>query len=51
MSELRKIVIIGGGASGFFAAMRCAQFARENQLKVDIRIFEASSGFKKALSG
>ena len=44
---LRKIAIIGGGASGFFASLRCAEVAKTHKLDVDIRIFETSANFLK----
>ena len=42
-----KIAIIGGGASGIFSSLRCAEVAKENNIKVDIRVFEASKNFLK----
>ncbi len=42
-----KIYIIGGGAAGFFGAIRCAQRAKDLNLKVSIDILEASPNFLK----
>ncbi len=35
-----KIAIVGGGASGFFTAIRCAETAQLNNRNVEITIFE-----------
>ncbi|MDB2425966.1 NAD(P)/FAD-dependent oxidoreductase [bacterium] len=43
----KKIVIIGGGASGFFAAIRCGEVARLNKVPTQITLLESSSGFLK----
>lgn len=43
----RGIAIIGGGASGIFASIRCAEVARQNNIQADIRVFEEGSGFLK----
>ena len=42
MSATKTIVIIGGGAAGFFSAINAAQLAKQKGLSVDIRILEAS---------
>jgi predicted Rossmann fold flavoprotein len=42
MSVRKIIVIIGGGAAGFFSAINAAQLAKQKGLSVDIRIFESS---------
>lgn len=39
----RSLAIIGAGASGVFAAIRCAEVAREKSIDIDICIFEATS--------
>ena len=46
-SQEIKIAIVGGGASGIFSSLRCAKVAKENNIKVDIRVFEASKNFLK----
>ena len=54
MSESpKRIAIIGGGAGGFFTALRCAEVAREKKVLVDINIFEATGSFlrKVKISG
>ena len=53
-ASLRKnIAIIGGGASGVFAALRCAEVAKARGIDAEICVFEASSGFlrKVRISG
>lgn len=40
--EQRKIIIVGGGAAGFFAAINAAQLAKASHQSVDIRILESS---------
>lgn len=50
MSEnfLRNIIIVGGGAGGFFAALRAAEILRAQGKDARIQIFEMSeSGLKK----
>ncbi len=42
-----KIAIIGGGASGIFAALKAAETAKKNQQKVNICVFEASQSLLK----
>jgi predicted Rossmann fold flavoprotein len=46
-SKQQSIAIIGGGASGIFASIRCAEVAKEKKLDVDIRVFEVSTKFLK----
>ena len=46
-SKQQSIAIIGGGASGIFASIRCAEAAKERKIDVDIRVFEASTKFLK----
>ena len=41
--KLINIAIIGGGASGIFTSLRCAEIANKKGIKVDIRVFEASN--------
>ena len=43
--EQRNIAIIGGGASGIFAAIRCAEVAKEKNININIKVFEASKRF------
>jgi len=42
-SKQQNIAIIGGGASGIFASLRCAEVAKEKKIDIDIRVFEASA--------
>ena len=46
-SEQRNIAIIGGGASGIFAAIRCAEVAKEKNININIKVFDASKRFLK----
>jgi predicted Rossmann fold flavoprotein len=46
-SKKQSIAIIGGGASGIFASLRCAKVAKAKKIDVDIRVFEASTKFLK----
>jgi len=46
-SKQQSIAIIGGGASGIFASLRCAEAAKDNEIDTDIRVFEASTKFLK----
>jgi predicted Rossmann fold flavoprotein len=46
-SAINKIAIVGGGASGFFCALRCADLIRQQNLNASVHIFEASPGFLK----
>ena len=45
--KITNIAIIGGGASGIFASLRCAEIAKENNIKADIRVFESSNKILK----
>ena len=47
MPKQQSIAIIGGGASGIFASIRCAEIANAKKINIDIRVFEASSKFLK----
>ena len=47
MSAPKKIVIIGGGAAGFFAAINAAQQARRIGLALNIRILESTQQYLK----
>jgi len=40
---MTKIVVIGGGAAGFFAAINAAEFAAKSKSQVQVQIFEASN--------
>jgi predicted Rossmann fold flavoprotein len=53
LTKKRNIAIIGGGASGIFASIRCAEIAKEKKIDVDICVFEASTNFlrKVRISG
>ena len=55
MSPTKKktIAIIGGGASGIFASIRCAEVAKEKNIDVNICVFEATTSFlrKVRISG
>ena len=48
--SVRKIVIVGGGAAGFFAAINAAENARLSNSLVDIQILEASNSTLKKVS-
>lgn len=52
-SQSKNVAIIGGGASGIFAALRCAEMAKKNRIQVNIRVLEATSSFlrKVRISG
>ena len=43
----QSIAIIGGGASGIFASLRCAEVAKAEKINVDIHVFEGSSKLLK----
>jgi predicted Rossmann fold flavoprotein len=43
----KKLIIVGGGAAGFFTAIRAAEVAKQNKIKVDITILEASDSLLK----
>jgi predicted Rossmann fold flavoprotein len=45
--NIKNVAIIGGGASGIFAAIRCAEVAKLNNQKVKIKVFESSRNFLK----
>lgn len=45
--ETHKIIIVGGGAAGFFAAINAAELAQQNNKPVEVRILEFSSGILK----
>ncbi|MFN8791506.1 MAG: NAD(P)/FAD-dependent oxidoreductase, partial [Bdellovibrionales bacterium] len=47
---VRKIVIVGGGAAGFFAAINAAERAKANTTPVDVQILEASGSTLKKVS-
>jgi len=46
-SKYQNIAIIGGGASGVFASLRCAEVAKSKKIDVDIQVFEASTKLLK----
>ena len=50
LDQVPRVIIIGGGAAGFFGAIACAENVNRD---VDIRIFEKSSKFlsKVKISG
>ena len=43
--KVPRVIVIGGGAAGFFGAIACAENTKDD---VDIRIFEKSSKFLNA---
>mgnify|MGYP000896813566 CR=1 FL=1 len=47
LSKKKTIAIIGGGASGVFASIRCAEVAKNNNIDVDICVFETTTNFLK----
>ena len=47
ISKQQSIAIIGGGASGIFAALRCAEVAKAKKIDVDIQVFETTKRFLK----
>ncbi len=53
MKNSKKIAIVGGGAGGFFTALRCALVAKQKNINATITIFEASTSFlrKVRISG
>jgi predicted Rossmann fold flavoprotein len=53
LTKKKTIAIIGGGASGIFASIRCAEVAKEKKIDVDICVFEATTSFlrKVRISG
>lgn len=44
---MKKYAFIGGGASGIFAALRCAEVCREKNQNAKITVYEASSDYLK----
>lgn len=46
----RKVIIVGGGAAGFFAAINTAENAKSNNIPVDVQILEASGSTLKKVS-
>ena len=48
--SVRKIIIVGGGAAGFFAAINAAENAKINNIPVDVQILEASGATLKKVS-
>ena len=48
--KVRKIVIVGGGAAGFFAAINAAENAKAKNIPVDVQILEASGSTLKKVS-
>jgi predicted Rossmann fold flavoprotein len=48
--SVRKIIIVGGGAAGFFAAINAAENAQSNNTPVDVQILEASGAILKKVS-
>ncbi len=48
--SLKKIIIVGGGAAGFFAAINAAENAQANHTAVDVQILEASNSVLKKVS-
>lgn len=48
--SVRKIIIVGGGAAGFFAAINTAERAKSKNLRVDVQILEASNSVLKKVS-
>lgn len=45
--QSHEVIIVGGGAAGFFAAINAAEVARERGISANIRILEFSSGVLK----
>ena len=39
MPKQQSIAIIGGGASGIFASLRCAEIANAKKINVAFRVF------------
>ena len=46
-TKIMNIAIVGGGASGIFSALRCAEVAKLKDIKADITVFESSKNFLK----
>ncbi|MCB0272841.1 MAG: NAD(P)/FAD-dependent oxidoreductase [Bdellovibrionales bacterium] len=53
MSETKAIAIVGGGAAGFFAAIRYAQLMQQSNHQFQVHLFEGSGRFlqKVRISG
>ncbi len=47
--EIMKIAVVGGGASGVFAALVAAHTAKKNRKNVQIRIYESNSRLLKTI--
>jgi predicted Rossmann fold flavoprotein len=47
---VRKVIIVGGGAAGFFAAINTAEYAKANNTPVEVQILEASNSVLKKVS-
>ena len=47
LSAPLKIAVVGGGAAGFFGAVRAAEVAKEKNVEVEVKIFESTSQFLK----
>jgi len=47
ISKQQHIAIIGGGASGIFAALRCAEVAKSKKIDINIQVFETTKRFLK----
>lgn len=47
---MKKIAIIGGGASGFFTALRLGDLAKKSNSPCSITVFEATTHFLKKVS-
>lgn len=47
---MRKLIIVGGGAAGFFAAINTAEQAKQNGLPIEVQILEASNSTLKKVS-
>ncbi|MFN7729251.1 MAG: NAD(P)/FAD-dependent oxidoreductase [Bdellovibrio sp.] len=47
---VRRIIVVGGGAAGFFAAINAAENAKANNNLVDVQILEASNSTLKKVS-
>lgn len=48
--SVRKIIIVGGGAAGFFASINAAEKAKLNNTAVEVQILEASGAILKKVS-
>lgn len=49
MTENIRLAVIGGGASGLFAAVSAAEYARNNRIKAEITVYEANSRVGKKI--